>query len=377
MDEIERRVRRASLGPLVRRAQGTADQEAIIGALTRLDERALGQALLKQVRYVLLNAGSDKEGTPWKDPAKALKSVLVAKALYFSRQISNQEYVFFAASPVETIHDSRWTDGKYDFELNDIKKRMKEIEEKYEIGPDEYLPLNAAPKEFVGLNKQYGDILDEKFTEVLREFGLDDLADLNKKNPREFARLRERGRRTVTHRDEHELAIRDVVIRYEHDARRAASVQAFSAAVTSLGAGVEGLLLLRCLRSRQKASRIANELPKRLRPRKLDDPTTWTFEALIETCLNAGWLPPIETSLAKYNSAGLAHVLRLMRNHVHPGRHARDRPWVETDEREYQDAEAIYVILLSALGKVSRAKFPISEKQETDETSTRPVDRSR
>ena len=225
MDEIERKVRRSSLGPLVRRAQGTADQEAIIAALTRLDERALGQALLKQVRDVLVNADSDKGSTPWKDPAKALKSVLVAKALYFSRQISTQEYVFFAASPVATINDSRWTDGNYDFELNDIKKRMKEIEEEYEIGPDEYLPLNEAPKEFVRLNKQYGDILEKKFTEVLREFGLNDLADLNETNPREFARLRERGRRTITHRDEHELAIRDVVIRYEHDARRAASAR--------------------------------------------------------------------------------------------------------------------------------------------------------
>ena len=81
-----------------------------------------------------------------------------------------------------------------------------------------------------------------------------------------------------------------------------------------------------------------------------------TFETLIEVCLEAGWLPPVETSVARYDTAGLAHLLRLMRNHVHPGRHAREKPWSETDEREYQDADAIYVVLPSTLGKVRRSK---------------------
>lgn len=356
MDEIEKRARRISLRPLVRRSNGTADRETIRGALERLDERVLGQAVVKQVREVLADSksDSDSDSPSWKDPAKAMKSAALAKGLYFSRLISTQEYVFFAASPVENVHNSRWEDGAYDAELRLIKQRMKEIEEELEVGLDEYLPLSEAPEEYRNLNSEYSEILAKKFTETLREFGLNDLAYLNEDNPKEFARLRERGRRTVAHRDEHELAIRDVVIRYEHDARRAASVGAFSAAVTSLGAGVEGLLLLRCLRSKNKASRIAKELPKRIRPRQWEEPMTWTFETLIETCLEAGWLPPVETSIARYDSAGLAHILRLMRNHVHPGRQARDCPWVETDERVYQDADAIYVVLLSTLGKALR-----------------------
>jgi hypothetical protein len=198
-------------------------------------------------------------------------------------------------------------------------------------------------------------VLDRHFLETLREFGLNDLADLRERNPEEYERLWERGRRSVFHQDELILALRDIVVRYEEDAKRAASASAYSAAVTLLGAGVEGLLLLRCLRSKNKAGRTARELPRRYRPRYPDDPTTWNFDSLIEVCFRAGWLPPVATAVADYNPADLAHLIRRMRNHVHPGKHARDRAWIETDERDYRDAEAIYLILLSTLGHIKNS----------------------
>jgi hypothetical protein len=45
-----------------------------------------------------------------------------------------------------------------------------------------------------------------------------------------------------------------------------------------------------------------------------------------------------------------------MRNYVHPGRRAREQPWSEADVRDYEDANAIYVVLFSILGKVSAHK---------------------
>lgn len=356
MSDINREVRRTMLKPLVRRSQRIADRKALIDALGRLDDIALGEDLLAQLRDVLSSAHSHKATKSWKDPVTAAKSVALARVLYNSRRISRQEYVFFAVWPVEVVHDERWMGGEYENELGPISRAIEAIQEEHGLKPDEFWPHGEGPEEYTCLNSRYDAVLDTKFLEVLREFGLHDLADLKEQTPVEFERLRERGRRSVYHRNEHALAIRDVVVRYEEDARRAASVKAYSAAVTSLGAGVEGLLLLRCLRSRQKARRIANKLPKRLRPRFPDDPTTWTFETLIEVCLKAGWLPPVETSVARYNTAGLAHLLRLMRNYVHPGRRAREKPWSETDEREYQDADAIYLVLLSTLGKVPRNK---------------------
>jgi len=304
----------------------------------------------------LSSYGSDKANEYWKDPVFALKSLALVTVLYLSGRISKQTYFYWAAYFVEAVHEERWLDGKYENELDPISQAMDDIERQHGLQPDESWSRGTGPEEYIRLNSQYEAVLDAKVLETLREFGLDDLADLKEQTPREFERLRERGRRSVVHRDELALAIRDVVLLYEEDARRAASVEAYSAAVIALGAGVEGLLLLRCLRSSQKASRIASKLPKRLRPRFPDDHTTWTFETLIEVCLKAGWLPPVDTSVGRYNPAGLAHLLRLMRNYVHPGRHARERPWLETDEREYQDANAIYVVLLSILGKIRSNK---------------------
>jgi len=357
MSAPNRKVRRYLLRPLVRRPQRVADRKAFIDALGRLDNRALGETVLAQLRDVLSFSRSDKAQGYWKDPVFARKAVALFTALYVSRRMTKHEYFYWAAYFVEAVLEKRWTDGKYKNEVKPISQAMDDIERQHGLQPDEFWPLGTGPEEYIRLNSQYEALYDAKFLETLREFGLDNLADLKEQTPQEFERLCERGRRSVAHRDELALAIRDVVLLYEEDARRAASVKAYTAAVTALGAGVEGLLLLRCLRSSQKASRIAkNKLPKRLRPRSPDDHTTWTFETLIEVCLKAGWLPPVDTSVARYNPAGLAHLLRRMRNYVHPGRRARERPWLETDEREYQDANAIYVVLLSILGKIRSSK---------------------
>jgi hypothetical protein len=282
--------------------------------------------------------------------------VALAKALYVSRRISMSQYVIYAVSAVEGVHDGRLLYGAYDDELRPINQALREVEKRHGLAHDQYWPRGEGPEEYGSLNRQFEAVLDARFLQALREFDLCDLAELKEQSPEKFDALRERGRRSVFHRGELAPAIRDVVLRYEDDARQAASVGAYTAAVTSLGAGVEGLLLLRSLRSTRKAGRIARGLKGRIRPRSPDDPSSWTFETLIEVCLRAGWLRPIETPVAVYDTAALAHVLRRMRNHVHPGRSARERPWSETDEREYRDADAIYVILLSTLGKVQRGQ---------------------
>lgn len=367
MDDIDREVRRLSLKPLARRPRRASDLTTYLEALRRLDDRAIGEEILRQLRDVLSSLRSAARARDWKNPADAAKRVALAKALYASRKISKQQYVFFAASPVEAVHEGRHMDGFYDDELAPIREAIERIEEQHGLGPDEYWLRGQGPKEHTRLNKQYEAILETKFIETLREFDLHDLAALVEHSPTEFDQLRERGRRSVFHKDEYVLAIQDIVLQYETEAHQAASIGAYSAAVTSLGAGVEGLLLIRCLRSPHKAGRKAKTLAKRFRPRFPDDPSTWTFETLIEVCLAAGWLPPVETSIVRYDTAALAHALRLMRNYVHPGRRARERPWSEVDEREYRDAEAIYIVLISILGNVRRRRR--GDKRQRTQTS--------
>jgi len=353
MDDLDRKIRRDLLKPLVRRSQGGFDKKALNSALGTLEERALGEHLLGEVRSYFDSKSKKMSRRSWEDAGEAKKAVDIAKVMYVSRRLSTQEYTFYALLPVEEYH------GKLMYhELEPINKKLRDIRDQHGLEPDYDWPRGKGPKEYIKLNKQWDDAYESKFIEALREFGLGDLADLKMRDSERFDQLRERGRRAVFHRDEPIPAIRDIVVRYEADARRAASVSAYSAAVTSLGAAIEGLLVLRCIKSLTKAIRIAGGLPKRIRPSShfLKEPTAWHFETLIEVCYKAGWLPQFKTDTARFNATGLAHLIRLLRNHVHPGRHFRERPWSEIDQRDFNDAESIYTVLFKALGKTLQDK---------------------
>lgn len=344
---MEKQDRRFLLKPLNRRRRNS-DRLAIVEALERLDKLALERETLSEIRDIVQPDRGKRKPDRWKNPEYVRKFVALVKALYGARRISRQEYVFYI-SPIEGINDERCLAGG-DERLNEIGEALDAVRKKHGLKDNEYWSLGEGPEEYERLNEQYSSFLEDNLILTLKEFGLNDLADLRSSDPKTYGRLRERGRRSVHHQGETVLALRDVVLRYEEDAQRAAAEGAYSAAITLLGAGVEGVLLLRCLRAKQKTLRVANALPKRLRPRS-EDPTTWTFESLVETCLAAGWLPPLSTSVAHYFPADLAHLLREMRNYVHPGKLARERPWIEVDEDDFRYAEAIYVALLTSIDR--------------------------
>ena len=341
------------LKPLDRRKTLIADQKAIVRALEQLDDRTLGSAVLPGISKVVEDARRSGSQELWKDPSFARKQVVLSEALYKSRRISRSQYVYFASSSVETINEERWLDGKFNDELHEIKQKLEVMDKESGLLPDQYWPKDQAPDEFRSrynaLHKQYDAVIEQHFTAALKEFGVADLADLRERSPDEFDRLRERGRRSVHHKVEVIPALKDIVVRHEEEASRAASATAYAAGVILLGAALEGVLLIRCLRSKPKAIRTASALPKKQRPHFPDDPTKWWFETLIATCLSAGWLPRISTEYGLYDPAALADLLRNMRNLAHPGRCVRERPWSETDERDYKDAEAIYLALRSKL----------------------------
>ncbi len=328
-------------------------------ALSRFDERVLGDEVIGLLR----ERGRDYPET-WKDPVRVARLTTLVKALYAARKLHHQEYVYFATMPVDSLVNDRVMKGSYERELGPINDQIRSLTEAHGLDTDagEYWPLGEGPDEYRRLSERYDEVLDAKLLDTLQEFGLDDLVVLKKENPKEFNRLMERGRRSVFDRDE-QAALRDLVVRCEMEAQKAASVGAYSSAVISLGSGVEGLLILRCLRSPHKAQRLASELPRSNRPRQPYDPMTWNFDQLIKVSLAAGWLPPVDGSFGTYSPPRLADLLRNMRNNVHPGRQARERPWVEVDERDYQDAHSIYVIILSAL-RIARAAASRKQKPE-------------
>lgn len=356
--------RRYLLKPLLSGGSAAPDESAIDEALERVERRVDTEGLLSEVvirseRYLADPAEADAP-----EDVKARRHLLLVRALYSSRRLTLAEYVYHACHYVMRIHEDRWFEGAYDSELDPISDQLKAIEAEHGLTENEFWMRGEGPRQHRKLNGLYERTLDLKAAETLREFGFDELADMFEHDRAEYDRLNERGRRAVFHAHEYTAALRDVVARYEAEAETAARGGAYSAANTALGAAVEGMLLLRCIRSPKKAARFAARLPRKQRPNSPSEPSSWTFAQLIEVCLAAGWLPAIETAYAAYSPAGMAHLIRHLRNNVHPAKVARLRPWTETDEREYRDTKAFYVLLKASLsGRSKRVGRPCSTDQ--------------
>lgn len=100
MIDMDPKARRFLLRPLQRRTHGQLDPEFYVKAVRRLDQRALGEITLAQLNRVVYSL-RDRHSGSWEDPARAKELVALAKALYATRRISRQEYVFMRFAPLK------------------------------------------------------------------------------------------------------------------------------------------------------------------------------------------------------------------------------------------------------------------------------------
>jgi hypothetical protein len=257
-------------------------------------------------------------------------------------------YLFFHAAS-ESLFVGRMNSGTY-AELRRLAKKMQAVEAAHGLTKDEYWRNSDAPPEYRALAKRWERAARAREAEVLRELDAGKIAHaLFNNDPRDFDRLRERGRRAFFHRGETVAALNDAILRYEVEAKAAAGAKAYTAAVVLLGAAVEGMLIVRCLNSRRKAAQVAAALPRGKRPKEGSVPSSWRFETLIEVSLRAGWLPPVDLRSVTVLPVGLAHTIRQMRNFVHPGKAATERPWIEVDAFDFADAEDIFAALFATI----------------------------
>lgn len=320
-----------------------------MAALERLDVRAFATEIVEQLLPLATSDQDPANLDRWHDPDVARRWIGLFRALYEARDITAQQYALHSIWPVERIHEERIIRGDYEAELRPITTAIDAVRKEAGLHDDEFWLVGEGPLEYQQLEERYNEVADSLFVSALREFDLDEFADMREQQPRDFQRLRERGRRTVFASGDQVHEIRDFVVRHEIEATRAAKADAYSAAIAATGAAVEGILILRCLRSPHKAARVAAKMPRSQRPRDARDPASWTFEQLTAVCRTAGWLPAIDTTYGKYDPAGLAGLLRRVRNQVHPGRHFKDSPWSVPVLRDYEDARDIFLILRAAL----------------------------
>ncbi|MEG3000968.1 MAG: hypothetical protein RR855_10505 [Comamonas sp.] len=317
-------------------------------ALEKLGERFNAMHMLPHMADKYKNTIHNRKSENSKDLFYEKKTLELSSVLYSARKISLQEYIFYTSHIIENVHDTRIEDGDYPA-LKKISDEMKLIEISQGLQYGEYWSETDAPPQWLELANRWEEV-EEKFLQKTffeLEGGLATDLLINQKT--EFNRLRERGRRAHFHNKELIPSLIDTIKRYEFEAQSAAQAKAYTAAITIIGAALEGLLLLRCLHAPQKAARVSQDLPRKNRPKIGTPPTKWTFDTLIHVCLASGWLPPIKNKNISINPEEIAHWLRQMRNNIHPGRVCTDSPWVESEFRDFRDAELIYAAIFATV----------------------------
>ncbi|KTD73816.1 hypothetical protein [Legionella tucsonensis] len=338
---------------IAKRPKEFVDPKSSELSLTVLDNFAKSQEILKEILGLLYPNGKKQSKSDFSKTQNVERAIIQAEALYYSHRFCKEQYIFFVLLPIEHFHESRWSNSYYKKRIDPIVKKIDEVKKRHGLKDDEDWPARHGPREYHRLSKEYDKLFDQTFVEVLKEFGLNDLADLKEKKPQKLNKLREHGRRIFFHENSLPEAIKESIIHYEHEAVRAYKSKAYLAGIIALAAALEGVLLLLCLQKIEEASNAFLKLKGSNKKYKPQDPTTWSFEILINVCNQIGWIKNIKTENCEFNSTEIAHYLRRMRNYVHPARQCKDRAWIVTSQKEYEFSKSLYIAFVSNLNKIS------------------------
>lgn len=135
-------------------------------------------------------------------------------------------------------------------------------------------------------------------------------------------------------------ALLSLIDRYHTEAQRAAKARAYYAACALIGSALEGSLLAMCtVRKSEVEQHIAALAPDQRPPKAAQD---WALNQLIALAAALAWLPARPNKHARRRIGDWIHVVRELRNLVHPGKHIREYPRVRVGSRHWSDAQALF-----------------------------------
>jgi len=250
---------------------------------------------------------------------------------------------------VEQIHNKRCISGAYNKDLENINSQMRTIEKLEGLGELEYWPIGEGPEDWNHLSDQYDKISDMKFEETLREFGLEDMANLYHVDRKAYEARREQGQVTIFSKTPELDKLSFVQKHFESEFNACAKVGAYLAASIMIGAAIESTLLFACLNDPNATSAARAKLNENDRPSG-KNPKSWGLKSLIDIAFAADWFPNLEIDGVTLNSEYLAGIIRKSRNSVHPSRHLR-LGGNKDFKHAFRDSKAAYTILKWSLAR--------------------------
>ena len=245
---------------------------------------------------------------------------------------------------MERVHDRRWSDGMYNSELDGINAGIEAILKREGLHEGEDWPIGEEPDDYMELDEQFSQVLDAKFEETLREFGLVDMANLHSNDQVEYDKLREEGRLIFSDETSELEQVQAVQKQFEAEAEICAEGEAYHAASVMIGSAFESAILFACLDHKDKALKARDKLPKCDRPNG-NDPKKWQLATLVSVADEVGWLPTFDLGGGILNTRPLVDMTRDLRNMVHPARHLSDKNKNLDVKSMYDNARAAYVLL--------------------------------
>lgn len=269
----------------------------------------------------------------------------VAEARFRAGEISEQERAFHRRYALENlVHESRWLNGYYEDVLEPISASIKQLQSEHGLADDEYWPTGEGPPEYAELNAAYERQLDSKLVEIFREFGADDLAALFLSDRESFDSHTELGRKSIFVDDE-VARLNELANGYELEVEFSKGGEAYLSASIMLCAAIEARLLIKCLSNEQRARDAACELGLTNKVLKSKNPIAWKLETLIEISAQAGWIPNVETERFVFSGKAIAHMLREVRNRVHPHVQIKKKLGLSFGREQFKDVEAAHKII--------------------------------
>lgn len=313
--------------------------------------RTLAHLRVRATAYELSRALAERQRRGFQTRSERLSGITeLAKALRASGQISFERYVALAGGMAEHLNEERWMSGAYDQELAPHDAAMRSIEAAAGLSEQEFWPRGEWPVDYAVANAAYEQVLDAHLAEVFRELDLGDIATLWAQDRKVYDRLARIGSLRFREATEPLTVITAMVAVYEREADLCGQIGAFYGACAMLGAAAEARLLSRALRGGDETEAARQSMSGANRPRK-SDPNGWTFDQLVSVAAEARWIGVLPDEKGNYDFvvAGLLTGLRRLRNYVHPGRQARDKPLEVLTAAEMDDALAAYDSLVLSL----------------------------
>ncbi len=276
---------------------------------------------------------------------RAKNYLAIAQARFSAGEISEDDFAFYRRYALEhLVHESRWLNGNYEDVLGPISESIAQLQSEYGLTKDEYYPRGEGPPKYIELNAEYERQLDKKLIEVFREFGADDLAEIFLSNKENFYAHSELGRKSIFIDNEVDR-LNELAIGYEREAKLSQEGEAYLSASIMLCAAIETRLLIKCISNEQQARKAAIELGLTNKVLKSKKPQAWKLETLIEVSAQAGWIHNVETERFIFRGKDIAHLLREVRNRVHPHVQLKKNLGLSFGREQYKDVEAAHIII--------------------------------